>query len=85
MSKPKVEKRFHEEFRVSERKTNLGNRALILSVIGNILIFVTSKGYFDAQRDNRLQDMMNAKVSLINTHEIYQYVKYSVVISDFLW
>ena len=60
----KVEKRFHEEFRVSERKTNLGNKALILSVVGNILIFITSKGYFDVQRDNRLRDMMNAKVMI---------------------
>lgn len=55
---------------MSERKTNLGNHALILSVVGNILIFITSKGYFDVQRDNRLRDMMNAKV-IINLFIIY--------------
>jgi len=50
------EERFHEEFRVSERKTNLGNRALILSIVGNFFLFGVGKVYIDAAKERRLRE-----------------------------
>ena len=57
-----VEQRFHEEFRVSERKTNLGNQALIFSVFVNLLVFTSSKIYFDARKENRTRSFIEEKV-----------------------